>query len=162
MLKKLGGFVPGVLFGVVLGGPVGFGLGVYFLPILTAESGLNRDAVDALSASATRSGRFVPDLPGLDALHWGDGTVMLNDRQIWLNGEISPGPDYRLYLVKDFVDDETGFLAIKGAALQVGLINAFRNFALDLPAGIDLDAYGAVVIWCEAFGQFITAARLEN
>ena len=69
MLKKLGGFVPGVLFGVVLGGPVGFGLGVYFLPILTAESGLNRDAFDALSASATRSGRFVPDLPGSDALH---------------------------------------------------------------------------------------------
>ena len=28
--------------------------------------------------------------------------------------------------------------------------------------GLDLDDYQAVVIWCEAFQQFITVAKLEN
>jgi len=41
-------------------------------------------------------------------------------------------------------------------------VKAFENFALDLPPVIDLDEYDAVVIGCEAFKQFITAARLEN
>ena len=43
-----------------------------------------------------------------------------------------------------------------------GAVRAFENFALDLPLAIDIDEYDAVVIWCEAFKQFITAARLEN
>jgi hypothetical protein len=33
---------------------------------------------------------------------------------------------------------------------------------LDLPPGLDFDDYQAVVICCEAFQQFITAAKLEN
>ena len=41
-------------------------------------------------------------------------------------------------------------------------VKIFENFALDLPPANDLDEYDAVVIWCEAFKQFITAARLEN
>ena len=53
-------------------------------------------------------------------------------------------------------------MAIKSAARQIGTIETFENFALDLPLGLDLDDYQAVVIWCEAFQQFITVAKLEN
>ena len=100
--------------------------------------------------------------PGSDALHWEDGKLMINATRVWLDGEISPGPDYRLYLVDDYVDTGADFLAIKAQARQVGPIKVFTNFSLDLPADIDSNAFDAVVIWCEAFGQFITAARLEN
>jgi len=62
---------------------IGFGLGVYFLPILTAEKGLDSATISALSDSALRRGEFVRDLPGSDGLHWGDGTVMVNADRIW-------------------------------------------------------------------------------
>jgi len=118
--------------------------------------------VQALASSAERRGRFVRDLPGSDVLHRGDGTIMMNANKIWLDGTISPNPDYRLYLAPEFVDDGTSFLAIKAKPRQIGAVKTFENFALDLPPAIDLDEYDAVVIWCETFKQFITAVRLEN
>ena len=132
------------------------------MPILTAGPGLDQVAVQALAISAERRGRFVRDLPGSDALHWGDRTIMMNANKIWLDGTISPGPDYHLYLALVFVDDGVGFLVIKAESQQIGAVKAFENFALDLPPAIDLGEYDVVVIWCEAFKQFITAARLEN
>ena len=83
----------GLIAGLGIGGAVGFGLGVYFLPILTAGPGLDQAAVQALATSAERRGSFVRDLPRSDALHWGDGTIMMNANKIWLDGTISPGPD---------------------------------------------------------------------
>jgi len=53
-------------------------------------------------------------------------------------------------------------MAIKSAARQIGPIETNENFVLDLLPGLDLDDYQAVVIWCEAFQQFITAAKLES
>ena len=132
------------------------------MPILTAGPGLNQAAVQALATSAERRGRFVRDLPGSDALHWGDGTIMMNANKIWFDGTISPGPDYHLYLAPAFVDDGLGFLAIKAESRRIGAVKTFENLALDLPPAIDLVEYDAVVMWCEASKQFITAARLEN
>ena len=83
-------------------------------------------------------------------------------RYSWLDGTISPDPDCRLYLAPEFVDDGAEFLAIKAESRQIGAVKPFENFALALTPAIDLDEYDAVVIWCEAFKQFITAARLEN
>ena len=154
------GLIVGLVIGI--GGAVGFGLGVYFLLIPTAGPGLDQAAGQVLATNAERRGRFVRDLPGSDALHWGDGTIMMNANKIWLDGTISPGPDYHLYLAPAFVDNGAGFLAIKAESRQIGAVKAFKHFALDLPSAIDLDDYDAVVIWCEAFKQFITATRLEN
>jgi hypothetical protein len=78
-----------ILFGTAkfaAGLVIGFGLGVYFLPILTAEKGLDSDVLIELQASAERSGTFTRDLPGSDAFHWGDGTVRISDDRIWLEG----------------------------------------------------------------------------
>ena len=61
-----------VMFGVVkfwAGLLIGLGLGVYFLPILIAEKGLDSASIAALSDSALRRGTFVRDLPGSDGLH---------------------------------------------------------------------------------------------
>ena len=153
-----------ILFGTAkfaAGLVIGFGLGVYFLPILTAEKGLDSDVLIELQASAERSGTFTRDLPGSDAFHWGDGTVRISDDRIWLEGQVSPGPDYRLYLTPEFVETEADFLRIKAQSAQVGSVKAFENFSLPVPSSIDPSAYPALIIWCEAFGQFITAARLQ-
>jgi hypothetical protein len=140
---------------------IGFGLGVYFLLILTAEKGLGTVAIETLSQSALRQGKFVSDLPGSDGLHWGDGVIMANADQIWLDGEISPGPDYRLYLIPKYVETGGEFLQIKADSTQIGPIKAFENFALDIPADVEVNNFLAALIWCEAFGKFITAARLQ-
>ena len=50
---------------------IGFALGVYFLPILTEEKGLDTAALAQVEASAERSGTFTRDLPGSDGFHWG-------------------------------------------------------------------------------------------
>ena len=100
----------------------------------------------ALATSAERRGRFVCDLPGLDALHWGGGTIIMNANKMWLDGTISSGLDYRMYLAPEFVDDGAAFLAIKAKSRQIGAVKTFENFALSLPSAIDLDEYDAVVI----------------
>ena len=153
-----------LLFGVVkfcAGLVIGLGLGVCFLPILTAEKGLDTVAIEALSQSALRQGIFVRDLPGSDGLHWGFGVIMANADQIWLDGEISPSPDYRLYLTPKYVEKGAEFLQIKADSTQIGLIKAVENSALDVPADVEASNFPAVLIWCEAFGQFMTEARLQ-
>ena len=153
-----------ILFGVtkfLAGLVVGFGLGVYFLPILTAEDGLDGAALAKLEASAERSGVFSRELAGSDAFHWGDGTVRINRDRVWLEGSIAPGPDYRLYLTPEFVEDEVSFLAIKSQAVDIGPVKAFTNFSLPVPAAVDASTFPALLIWCEAFGEFITAAPLS-
>ena len=153
-----------ILFGTakfLAGLVIGFGLGVYFLPILTAEDGLDRTALAQLEASAERSGVFSRDLAGSDAFHWGEGTVRINRERVWLEGRIAPGPDYRLYLMPEFVEDEDSFLAIKSQAVDISPVKAFENFILPAPEDVDAGAFPALIIWCEAFGEFITAARLS-
>ena len=74
-------------------------------------------------------------------------------------GRIAPGPDYRLYLAPRFVETESDFLALKNRALEVGTVKTFENFIVPLPDSVDVSAFNTVVIWCESFSQFITAAE---
>ncbi len=138
---------------------IGFALGVYFLPILTAPPGPDRAAIEAASEGATFTGTFRRDLKGSDFLHWGEGEIRLMANRIVHDGSLSPGPDYKLYLVSDFVEDEAGFLALKDKALRVGDVKSFDGFILNVPPGTDIAAYTTAVVWCEAFGQFISAAK---
>ena len=153
-----------ILFGTAkfaAGLVVGFALGVYFLPILTEEKGLDTAALAQLEASAERSGTFTRDLAGSDAFHWGEGVVHVSRQRVWLDGRIAPGPDYRLYLTPAFVEDEAAFLAIKAQSVDIGPVKAFTNFNLAVPPDVEVGDFPALLIWCEAFGEFITAARLS-
>ena len=69
---------------------------------------------------------------GFSAL--GEGTIHVTDSRIWLDGEVAPGPDYRLYLTKMQVSSKQEFLDIKDDALQIAPIKAFRNFSVSVPA----------------------------
>jgi hypothetical protein len=140
-------------------GLAGFAAGIYALPILTAPDAPSAADVRQLAAEALYTGSFRRDLAGSDALHWGEGTVALRADSVSLAGRIAPGPDYRLYLVPEFVEDEAGFERVKARALEVGPVKTFDNFVVPLPTGIDLTRYNTVVVWCESFGEFITAAQ---
>ena len=131
------------------------------LPILTAPDSPDVAEIQKQAEAAMFSGEFTRDLSGSDFLHWGEGTVSLTPNMIVHEGALAPGPDYKLYLTKGFVEDEAGFEAVKSEAALVGDVKTFGGLILDIPAGVDIHAYDTVVIWCESFGEFITAAQYQ-
>ena len=137
----------------------GFALGIYALPILTAPPAPSAGEVGAAAGRAQFKGEFRRDLKDSDFLHWGEGTVSVSAAAIALMGRIAPGPDYKLYLSPEFVETEADFLRLKARMARVGDVKTFENFIVPVPAGIDPQAYTTVIVWCESFGQFITAAR---
>ena len=138
---------------------VGFGAGVYFLPILIAPPAPQVSEVNALATQARFTAQFRRDLAGSDALHWGEGTVSVGPEAVSLMGRLAPGPDYKLYLSPTFVQTEAEFLPLKNQMLRVGDVKTFENFVVPLPPGVDLAAYNTVVVWCETFKEFISAAQ---
>jgi len=74
-------------------------------------------------------------------------------------GRLSPGPDYKLYLTVEFVEDEESFLKVKDQSARIGDVKSFDGFLLDVPSSVDVSAYTTAVVWCEAFGEFISAAK---
>ncbi len=137
----------------------GFAAGIYLLPILIAPPAPDAAEVSTLAAKAQFTAQFRRELPGSDALHWGEGTVSVGPTSVALMGRLAPGPDYKLYLAPAFVQDEAGFLRVKATSLRVGDVKTFENFIVALPPGTDLAAYNTVVVWCETFNEFISAAQ---
>ncbi|MEK0164538.1 DM13 domain-containing protein [Phaeobacter sp. A36a-5a] len=137
----------------------GFALGIYMLPILTAPQSPDAATLSESAKGARFTGSFSRDLAGSDFLHWGTGSISLSPQQITHMGELAPGPDYKLYLTAEFVEDEAGFEAIKAASARIGDVKMFDGLILPIPEGINIEDYTTVVIWCEAFGEFITAAK---
>jgi hypothetical protein len=137
---------------------VGFSLGIYLLPILTAPTGPSATELAAQAQGARWKGLFRRDLEGSDALHWGEGTVTVAARSIALAGTLAPGPDYKLYLSPEFVETEAEFLRARPGMVRVGDVRTFHNFLVQVPEPIDVARYTTVIVWCESFGQFITAA----
>lgn len=115
--------------------------------------------IASIADTARYHGQFRRDLPGSDLLHWGQGRVSVSDTAIAFSGELAPGPDYKLYLAPRFIQTAGEFLDVKSASVQIGEVRSFDGFVLKLDASVDIDAYDTVVIWCETFNKFITAAR---
>lgn len=140
----------------------GFMLGIYYLPILTAPDSPDAQVLAEEAEAAEFSTALTRDLPGSDGFHWGEGIISVTPERIVHQGELAPGPDYKVYLTQEFVDDEASFEAIKSEAVQIGDVKSFDGFLLDVPADVDVEDYTTVVIWCEAFGEFITAGQYRS
>ena len=153
------------MLGGIVALPVGFGLDTYYLPILAASEGASDAVVAAAKSDAMISATFRKDLKGSDGFHWGEDTLHLTREggqyYFTLEGSVSPGPDYKLYLTPQYVEDEASFLAIKAQSVRVADITGFDNFRVDVPMSIDPTQYPAIIVWCERFSEFITAGRLE-
>ena len=138
---------------------IGFAAGIYVLPILIAPAGPTTAQVGEQVGATAFTGQFRRDLKDSDALHWGEGTVSVGARSIGLAGRLAPGPDYKLYLSPEFVETEADFQRLKPKMVRVGDVKTFENFVVPVPAGVDPARFTAVIVWCETFSQFITAAR---
>ena len=137
----------------------GFAGGIYALPILIAPAAPTAEEIQTATAQAQFTGQFKRDLKDSDSLHWGEGVVSVAPNAISLVGRLAPGPDYKLYLSPEFVETEADFNRLKKSMVRVGDVKTFDNFVVSVPAGIEPAKYSAVVVWCETFGQFITAAK---
>lgn len=140
---------------------VGFALGIYLLPILTAPPSPDAAELEQSASDAMFTATLTRELRGSDFVHWGEGTISVSADKIVHMGKLAPGPDYKLYLIKEFAQHEDEFEPIKDQAVQVGDVKTFEGFVLDVPEGIDVTRYNTVVVWCEAFAEFITAGQYQ-
>jgi hypothetical protein len=138
---------------------IGFAAGIYLLPILVAPQSPSQQEAAAAAAGAQYTARFRRDLKGSDFLHWGEGRIAVGRERVAFTGELAPGPDYKLYFSPEYVDTREGFLRVKARSARAGDVRTFDAFVLPLPPAIDIGAYDTVVIWCERFSMFITAAK---
>lgn len=141
----------------LLAAAAGFALGIYALPILIAPAAPSAEAA-AQTGQAAYTGQFRRDLKDSDFLHWGEGTVSIGRQSITFVGKLAPGPDYKLYLSPEFVETEADFKRLKQRMVRVGDVRTFDNFIVPLPESVDPARYNTVIVWCETFAQFITAA----
>ena len=141
----------------------GFGFlgGIYALPILMAPQAPSSTELASAAKNIAYSGTFRRDLAGSDFLHWAEGEVLVGKDYISLAGKLAPGPDYRLYLSPLMVANANEFKRVKSESVEVGSIKTFNNFVVPVPSGIDVGKFRSVVIWCEAFGRFISAASFR-
>jgi hypothetical protein len=138
---------------------VGFAAGIYLLPILIAPPAPSVTEVKSATSGARYHAQFRRDLKGSDFLHWGEGTVAVAPRAVTFTGKLAPGPDYKLYFAPEFVETKEGFLRIKPRARRAGDVKTFENFIVALPEGLDPAQFNTVVVWCETFSMFISAAK---
>lgn len=155
----------GVLFGSMIGIAAGFALGVYTLPILVEWLGNTDNASTVQIFSETDPvGQFDRNSPGSDALHWGEGKLRVTSGKLVFEDDVklAPGPDYRVYMTKKFVDNRDDFKRIKASAIEVAKLKTFSGpLSFELPADLNTDQYDNVVVWCEAFSMYIASARLD-
>ena len=137
----------------------GFALGIYLLPILTAPAAPTAVEVASQAGQAAYTGEFRRELKDSDLFHWGEGTVSVGPRTVAFRGKLARGPDYKLYLSPEFVETEADFKRLRGRMVRVGDVRTFENFIVPIPESVNPARYTTVIVWCESFGQFITAAR---
>lgn len=137
----------------------GFVIGIYVLPIITAPPSPSESDIKTISIQADYKTEFKRNLKGSDLLHWGDGKVSISSSYITLLGELAPGPEYKLYLSPEFVETEAEFEQLKSTMILVGDVKTFDNFMVKVEPNIKISQFNTVVVWCEAFGEFITSAK---
>ena len=142
-------------------GIIGFGAGIYVLPILTAPPAPSEEEIKVMSSQAKYIAKFKKDLKDSDTLHWGEGTVSIGSKSITFMGQLAPGPDYKLYLSPEFVETEADFNRLKTTMVRVGDVKTFENFLVEVQPDINPSNFTSVIVWCEAFSQFITSAKYQ-
>ena len=148
------------LLGGVLGTGFGVALGFFFFPFVFPPPAAMEQLTEA-ERSPVANGTFIHADPS-DPVHWGRGKVSVYERAVFLEPdfEVGPGPAYHVYLVpKASVRKESD---VKDAMyVDLGRLRAFKGSQrYVIPAGVDLQKYPSVVIWCERFSVLISPADL--
>jgi predicted small secreted protein len=149
--------------GALLGSAAGFALGIFVYPYIFLADIVSTEKVDDLAArKMVATGTFIHANPG-DPIHYGKGNVAVYQGLVHLedNFEVGPGPKFHVYLVPEKNVIPTTNVA-RTMFVDLGRLKAFKGSQnYPVPAGVDLDRYGSVVIWCEQFGVLISPAALR-
>lgn len=140
---------------------LGFAIGIYTLPILIAPPAPTEAQISEHSPQAKYTAEFERDRKDSDALHWGEGTLSVGDEAITFLGKLAPGPAYKLYLSPEFVETEADFEEHKNTMVEIGNIDTFNNFIVDVPTDVDPSSYTSAIVWCESFEEFITSTQYK-
>ena len=111
-----------------------------------------------------KSGQFNPAARDSDDLHRGRGGVsivnfMNTDYLVFADDfHVTQGPDYKIYLLDECgVETEERFKQIKDNATQLASMRQFQGYQVfKLPPPIAPGDIQGVLIWCEAFSEFIS------
>lgn len=157
MLKALGIFVIGGL----LGTGFGFAVGIFVYPYIFLADIVGTEAVPTGAGTVLARGEFIHADPS-DPIHYGKGRMTAYQGVLHLEAdfEVGPGPKFHVYLVPSA--EVTSEAQVEGTMfVDLGRLKAFKgsqNYAI--PAGVELSAFGSVVVWCEQFGVLISPAKL--
>ncbi len=152
-------FVAGGVLGTAFGVAVGFFLFPYVFPPPPAAERLSE--VER-AAAVVAEGRFIHANPS-DPIHWGKGGVTVRQDSVFLGEdfEVGPGPKFHVYLVPKAPIRGSGDLAGQ-TFVDLGRLRAFKGSQrYQVPAGVDLEKYRSVIIWCEQFSVLISPADLS-
>lgn len=149
------------VFGGIVGTGFGVVLGFFLFPFVFPPPPAAEQLGEADRVQLVATGTFIHANPS-DPIHYGKGKVSVYASAVYLESdfEVGPGPKYHVYLVpKANIRDEA---AVKDAMfVDLGRLRAFQGSQrYAIPAGVDLQNFQSVVIWCEAFSVLISPADL--
>jgi hypothetical protein len=137
-------------------------LGFFIFPFVFPPPAAFETLTEAEKTRVVAEGTFIHANPS-DPVHYGKGAVTVYEQVVFLGEdfEVGPGPAYKVYLVPKEMVRVNADLA--GAQyVDLGGLRAFKGSQkYAIPAGVDLEKYPSVVIWCERFGVLISPADLR-
>ncbi len=149
------------LAGGVLGVGAGTALGFLLFPFVFPPPPATDQLTTAEQTRLVAKGKFIHANPS-DPLHYGSGNVAVYEGTVFLEPdfEVGPGPDYHVYLVPKADVRNAG--DVDGSMfVDLGKLRSFKGSQkYSIPAGVDLQKYPSVVIWCQQFGVLISPADL--
>ncbi len=152
-----------IVLSLLVGGVLGFAAGIFVYPyIFLADIVSHEQVADRENRRVVATGNFIHVNP-LDPIHYGQGAVTVYEDLVHLESdfEVGPGPKFHVYLVpRRQVRSEDD--VEQSMFVDLGRLKAFKGSQnYPVPAGLDLKAFGSVVIWCEHFGVLISPADLR-
>lgn len=149
----------------LLGGLIGTGFGVavgfFLFPYVFPPPEVNEQLSESEKSAVVGEGSFIHADPS-DPIHYGKGKVTVYAETVFLHPdfEVGPGPKFHVYLVpKEAIRssaDVSGTMYV-----DLGRLKSFKGSQkYAIPAGLDLENYPSVVIWCEQFGVLISPADI--
>jgi hypothetical protein len=153
----------GFLVGGVIGGLAGFAVGIFVYPyIFLADIVAAEQVKNIAKKRVVARGEFIHANPR-DPIHYGRGQVTVYDDVVHLGEDftVGPGPAFHVYLVRQRTVTPDTKVA-KTMFVDLGRLRAFKGSQVyPIPAGVDLNNYGSIVIWCKQFGVLISPATLS-
>jgi hypothetical protein len=151
------------IFGGVLGTGLGVALGFFIFPFVFPPPAASEQLSASEHTKLVSSGTFIHANPS-DPVHYGKGRVSVYEHTVFLEPdfEVGPGPAFHVYLVpKASIRSNSDLKAV--TFVDLGGLRSFKGSQrYPIPAGVDLNNYQSVIIWCEQFGVLISPADLTT